>query len=587
MVQVENGAEIDRRLRSMSRMDSGCIRAGAAFVLGALLMAGAAVAQTQGNVPADPYGGATVENIIARVNDRIISASDYQRSLDELNQEATQHGDTMQQAAEARRDLLRTLIDQQLWLSKGKQLGITGDTELIQRLDEIRKQYHLTSMDDLEKAAQEQGVSFEDFKANIRNGIITQTVMRQQVGEHVQITPGEAMRYYEEHKQDYAQPESVHLGEILISTGDGEDPAKLAEAKAKADDIEARLHAGGDFAQLARSFSNGPTAASGGELGQFRRGTLGKELEDSTFVLQAGQWTEPILTRQGYIILKVTQHTTGGIQPFSDVQMQVEDALYMNRMEPAIRAYLTKMREEAFIDIAPGYTDTGASANESKPTFSAYAPPSPKKKKKIERTRYRVATHSFRQKSAQSAPAASPAPEEAAAPVTTKKTKGKGKQETTQAAGNREKIRFGQAPRETLPTAATEAGTENAGALPETASNASAPDIPEESAQPERKTRFSERAKEVKTHKSKAVAQPAESLIPPPPTAAEAADQQAQSSPLGLGSTAAADKKKVATGEKTRLSDEKRKPAAPAPQPQMTPAPTVTGAPAPAPEPQQ
>ena len=89
----------------------------------------------------------------------------------------------------------------------------------------------------------------------------------------------------------------------------------MAAAKAKADDIEARLHAGGDFAQLARSFSDGTTASQGGDLGQYKRGQLPKALEDKTFDLNTGQYTDPILTRQGYIILKVVQHTPGGPGP--------------------------------------------------------------------------------------------------------------------------------------------------------------------------------------------------------------------------------------------------------------------------------
>src|SRR5208283_905833 len=213
------------------------------------------------------------------------------------------------------------------------------------------------------------GVSFEDFKANIRNQIITQTVMRQEVGEHVQITPGEAERYYEQHKQDYAQPESERLSEILISAS-ADDPAKVAEAKAKADDLEARLHAGGDFAQLARSFSDGPTAAQGGDLGQYKRGQLGKLLEDQTFNLNTGQYTEPILTRQGYIILKVVQHIPGGPRPFKDVMSDVEEAYYMSRMEPAIREYLSKMRDEAFIWIQAGYSDSAATYGELHPSIN-------------------------------------------------------------------------------------------------------------------------------------------------------------------------------------------------------------------------
>ncbi len=122
-------------------------------------------------------------------------------------------------------------------------------------------------------------------------------------------------------------------------------------------------------------------------------------LEDKAFPLKTGEFTDPILTRQGYIILKVVQHIAGGPRPFKEVEPQVEEAFYMSRMEPAIRAYLTKMREEAFIDIKPGYVDSGASPNETKPVYSAYTPPAPKKKAKVERVRFRETTHTFRQKS--------------------------------------------------------------------------------------------------------------------------------------------------------------------------------------------
>ena len=103
-------------------------------------------------------------------------------------------------------------------------------------------------MEDLEKAAKEQGVSFEDFKANIRNQIITQEVMRQEVGRRIQLHPGRSSSATSrQHKQEYAQPESISLSEILVSSGApsavpgmGDDPQKLAAAKAKADDIEAQ-----------------------------------------------------------------------------------------------------------------------------------------------------------------------------------------------------------------------------------------------------------------------------------------------------------------------------------------------------------
>jgi peptidyl-prolyl cis-trans isomerase SurA len=378
----------------------------------------------------------------------------------------------------------------------------------------------------------------------------------------------------------------VRLSEILISTGsDPDDAAKLAAAQAKAADIEAKLHQGGDFKQLAKSFSDGSTASDGGELGQYRRGALAKVLEDATFSLKAGQFTDPIRTKQGLVIFKVTQHAPGGVPEFKDVQQEVEQNFYMSRMEPALREYLTTMREQAAIDIKPGYADTGASTKQTKLSYSAYTPPVAKKKHKVERTRFRETTRSFRQKSAQAA-----APAAAATPATKKNAS-----LTSQKPGKKEKIRFGQAPSKTLPTAAP-VKAEDAGGGDQTASADVPPNPLEAHAKPAEKTRFSARAKKVKQAKSASGPQP-DSQAPAPADSAEVADRQTQSAPLGLAGDTASKKKKKSSataGDKTRLTDKNKKQEAPAqdtsgatPPPPTTPAPqTPPPAVAPAPQPQ-
>src|ERR1044071_6732200 len=125
-------------------------------------------------MPALLHADTIVEEIIARVNNQIITRSEYQRSKEQLKQEAQQQdpGNAEKVVAERDKDVLRDLIDQQLLLEKGKDLGITADTEVIKRLDEMRKEMKLESMEDLEKAAAAQGYSFEDFKQNLKNQII-------------------------------------------------------------------------------------------------------------------------------------------------------------------------------------------------------------------------------------------------------------------------------------------------------------------------------------------------------------------------------------------------------------------------------
>jgi len=550
------------------------------LLLGAAFLVPGAQAQTKPATQDSPYGGVVVEDIVAQVNDRIITRTDYDRAMKEMDDEARQRGANMQQIGDAHRDLLRNLIDQQLWLSKGKELGITGDTELVKQLDDIRKKYNLASLEDLEKAAKEQGVSYDDFKANIRNQIITQQVMRDEVGRRVSVTPGEVQRYFEAHKQDYTKPESIHLSEILVSTGD-DDPGKVAAAKAKADDIEAKLKAGASFDQLARTSSDGTTAAQGGDLGSYSRGSLNKVFEDATFGLKVGEVTAAIRTKQGYVIFKVVGHDPGGVPQYKDVEAQVEDTYFSARMEPAIRTYLGQMREEAAIFIRSGYTDSAATPNEIKPTisYSAYAPPAPKKKKKVQRTRFRETEHTFRSKSA---PAVVPVAVDTTAAKPAATTKTAVPKPATEKPGKKEKIRYGQAPRETLPNAAP-TKIEDAGALPKTAENKTEQAENVAPAAPVKKTRYTERAKLPKTPKPKGPQ--LDSFTPAPPDAGEVADRQTQSAPLGLnGDTAKKSKKKktdATTSEKTRMQNRPKSDEDKAPL-QMTPAAPAAGAPGPA-----
>ena len=111
-------------------------------------------------------------------------------------------------------------------------------------------------------------------------------------------------------------------------------------------------------------------------------------LEDQTFDLKVGEVTAPIRTRQGFVILKVTEHQDAGVPPLKDVEPQIQEAMYMQQMQPALRAYLTKLREDAYIEIKDGFVDSGASPRQTRPVYTAYAPPVVKKKKVEEKRRF-------------------------------------------------------------------------------------------------------------------------------------------------------------------------------------------------------
>jgi peptidyl-prolyl cis-trans isomerase SurA len=321
-------------------------------------------------LPADTV----VEEIIARVNNQIVTRAEYLRSKEQLKQEAQQQdpANADKIVGERDKDVLRDLIDQQLLLDKGKDLGITADTELIKRLDEMRKDMHMDSMEDLEKAATSQGISYEDFKQNLKNQIITQQVISREVGSRMNVSKEELQQFYDEHKSQMEQPEQIRLSELLIAgKKDKAPPAdeqqELAAARAKADDLLGQIRKGAAFDEIARKNSDGPTAAQGGDLGYFKRATLAKELEDKTFAMKPGEVSEVIQTKQGFVILKVTEHQQAGVPPLSAIEPKVQEAIYMQKLQPALRAYLQKLREDAYIKVADGYVDTGASPNQTAP----------------------------------------------------------------------------------------------------------------------------------------------------------------------------------------------------------------------------
>jgi peptidyl-prolyl cis-trans isomerase SurA len=374
---------------------------GAQFMAGqqgqSALPAGTVPPATVAPAPAATNDATVVEEIIVRVNSSIISRSDLKHSEEQLAAEQTkQDPNSATESAPQQKDLLRDLIDSRLLAQKADELGISADTDVIKRLDELRKQMHAESMEDLEKAAQAQGVSFEEFKANLKETILTQKVIQQEVGGHITVSQQEIQDFYNQHKSEMQRPEEVRLSEILISTqqltsaktANGQpapplsDDEMVAQAKTKADALYAQLQKGASFEDLAKANSNGPTSAAGGDLEYFKRGTLSKQLEDQVFALKMGQFTEPIRTNQGWVILKVTEHQSEGVPPLKEVEPQIQERLYMSKMQPALREYLTKLRENAYIDIKPGYVDTGASPNETKPVYTTASATDDSKKAK-------------------------------------------------------------------------------------------------------------------------------------------------------------------------------------------------------------
>ncbi len=309
---------------------------------------------------------ALVEEIIAKVNGDIVTRSEVERGQRlieaELRQQGTNGVRLKDQLDQRAKDVLRDRIDQLLLAQKGKELNINVDPEISKYVARLQAESKIADPEKFQQYVREQtGMSFEDYKADLKTNMLTERVIRDEVGRRVNVKRDEQQKYYEEHKSEFMREERVFLREILIST-EGKDAGGVTAAEKKAKDIAARAVKGEKFPELARDNSDAQTSRQGGDIGGFEKGKLRGDIEASIWNQPRGFVTQPIKVDNGFLILRVEDHHKAGQASFEEVENEIMDKMFTPRMQPAIREYLTKLRTDAFLEIKPGYVDSGAAA---------------------------------------------------------------------------------------------------------------------------------------------------------------------------------------------------------------------------------
>lgn len=305
-----------------------------------------------------------VEEIVAKVNSDIITRGELARTRNEIEAELRQQGLTgpkLSQGLRERSAYFRDQIDQLLLVQKAKDLNVNVDSEVTKRIAEMQVRSGISDPDKFHDFVREQmNMPFEDFRQQLKNQILTQRVIGEEISSKIAVPVPEKRKYYEEHKSDFVRDEQVYLQQILIST-EGKTPAQVAAAEKKAKDIAARARKGEKFADLASTNSDDlETARNGGELPPYKRGQLMKQIEDVVFKQNKGYVTDPIRVPTGFLVLKVVERYEKGQATFEEVENEINERLLMPQMSVKVRTYLTKLRQEAFLEIKPGYVDSGA-----------------------------------------------------------------------------------------------------------------------------------------------------------------------------------------------------------------------------------
>jgi len=306
-----------------------------------------------------------LEEIVAKVNGDIITRSELERTKTLLREELTRRGvkgpELNTELEEREKTLLSERIDHLLVVQKGKELNINVDPEVTKQIAELQKKVDIVDPDKFAAFVKEQGgMTLEDWKQELRNNMLFQRVIRQEVGSRVNIPRADLRKYYEANQKDFMREDRIFLRQIVIST-EGKDAAGIAAAEKKAKDLVARARKGERFAELARDNSDdAATAANMGEVPPYKRDELRKDLADLVWDQPRGTVTEPIKLPNGYLILRVEEQHKAGLASFEEVESEITEKLYMDVFQPKIREYLTQLRQESFLEIKPGYSDTAA-----------------------------------------------------------------------------------------------------------------------------------------------------------------------------------------------------------------------------------
>jgi len=303
-----------------------------------------------------------VDRIVARVNNEVITQRQYEQQLADVRSQLAREvtgPDLDAKVKEQSKNMLRDMIDQDLLVEKAKDDDINVDTDVIKKLDEIRQSAKLDNLEELQKEVEKQGQVWEDFKDQIRRQILMQEVIGREVGSQVNnsVSHQDARKYFQAHQQEFSSPGGVHLAEILISS----DKHKPEEFEQRAKDALAEIKAGQKWQEVVKKYSDDPDSAKeAGDVGFFKDGTMNPTIASATTKLDTSETSDLVKTKFGYQIFKVLERRSPGIPKFEEVETRVMNTIYDQKMQGALRKYLVTLRSQSYVNVAPGYLDTGA-----------------------------------------------------------------------------------------------------------------------------------------------------------------------------------------------------------------------------------
>lgn len=300
--------------------------------------------------------GEVIEQIVAQVNNDIITLTQYNREKDTVLKQmrGRYQGDELTaRYNETVKQILPSLINELLLIQKANEYGMSEDLDLEANayLEDLMKQNSIPNMDALKQEMARAGIVYADYYENLKRQILVSRIRGAIVRQRIKVMTGEVEKYYQDNVQEFTTPEQVELAEIVLYTKD----KNADEVRARINQVHQELQAGQAFTDLAKAFSDGPSAKDGGNIGTFPLSNLTPAIREVVQTLQPGQNSRVLEMEFGFEILQLVKRTAAVQRPLEEVRRDVEEKLFRIRLEPVMKEFMAELRKQAYVYVFPEY----------------------------------------------------------------------------------------------------------------------------------------------------------------------------------------------------------------------------------------
>jgi peptidyl-prolyl cis-trans isomerase SurA len=292
-----------------------------------------------------------VEEIVAIVNDDIITLSDFKTQYDlevqGLKAQQVSQEQYDKDFAQLKKGLLDKMITELLLLQKAKELGLNVQEQIKGMIEKIKTDNNLASDADLRRAIEQSGMSYETWLKQYEEGMMRQGVLYTEVERSIALEDAEVVQYYKKNPAEFTTPTEFKLNAIYVA-GEGRTADEVEKLKAA---IDAKLKAGTSFTDTAAELSDPPMKDAKGDLGTFKAGELETVLEAPVERLKAGDTTGWINNKNGWYLLKLVERKDSFLRSFDDSRKEVETKLYNQKRAVKGEAYIKTLRDKSFVKI--------------------------------------------------------------------------------------------------------------------------------------------------------------------------------------------------------------------------------------------